>query len=276
MKIIRPGVFLDTFEESFRNNMFAFFFVISTLVIGSIGLALNMDIVTGAIQGVTFFGEELEIPAMTVEEFINEVQAGMAMMISILGVFLALMATSTLFPLMLQKGSVELLLCRPVPRWRLIGARYLGGIAIMAANGIYLMIGVWIVLGLKSGIWNTGFPLSSVLIIVAFTFLYAAVMAVCVVTENAPAGLLAGVTILMFSPVLAAHERITPVFSKELYRTVFRTLYWMFPKVAELIGAARSLIAGTPLEIGTSLWTSVVFTAVCFGVTVIYFSKKDY
>ena len=256
--------------------MFAFFFVISTLIIGSIGLALNMDIVTGAIQGVTFFGEELEIPAMTVEEFINEVQAGMAMMISILGVFLALMATSTLFLLMLQKGSIELLLCRPVPRWRLICARYLGGIAIMAANGFYLITGVWIVLGLKSGIWNTGFPLSSVLIIVAFTFLYAAVMTVCVVTENAPSGLLAGYTILMFSPVLAAHERFTPVFSKEIYRDVYRAVYWMFPKVAELIGAARRLIAGTPLEIGTAIWTSVVFTAVCFGVTVIYFSRRDY
>ena len=84
-------------------------------------------------------------------------------------------------------------------------------------------------------------------------------------------GLLAGYTILMFSPVLAAHERITPVFSKEIYRDVFRTLYWMFPKVAELIGPARSLIVGTPLKIGTALWTSVVFTAVCFGVTVIYF-----
>jgi len=50
----------------------------------------------------------------------------------------------------------------------------------------------------------------------------------------------------------------------------------MFPKIAELIGAARRLIAGTPLEIGTAVWTSVVFTAVCFGVTVIYFSNRDY
>lgn len=276
MKIIRPGVFLDTFEESFRNNMFAFFFVISTLIIGSIGLALNMDIVTGAIQGVTFFGEELGIPSMTVEQFINAVQVGMAMLVSILGVFLGLMATSTLFPLMLQKGSIELLLCRPVPRWRLITARYLGGVAIMAGNAVYLMTGVWVVLGIKSGIWNTGFPLSTILIIIAFTFLFAAVMAVCVVTENGPSGLLAGYTILMFSPVLAAHERITPAFSQEMYREVFRTLYWTFPKVAEMIGAARDLIAGTPLELGTALLTSALFTAACFTITVIYFSKRDY
>jgi hypothetical protein len=106
-------MFLDTFEESFRNNMFLFFFAISSLFIASIALALNMDIVSGAISGVTFFGEELEIPRMTVPQFINAVQAGMA--------------TSTLFPLMIQKGSIELLLCRPVPLWRLMVARFLGG-----------------------------------------------------------------------------------------------------------------------------------------------------
>ena len=149
---LKPGVFLDTFEESFRNNMFLFFFAISSLFIGSIALALNMDIVSGAISGVTFFGEELEIPRMTVPQFINAVQSGMAMMISTIGLFLALMATSTLFPLMTQKGSIELLLCRPVPRWRLMVARFLGGTAIMALNAGYLIAGVWLVLGLKSGI----------------------------------------------------------------------------------------------------------------------------
>ncbi len=101
-------------------------------------------------------------------------------------------------------------------------------------------------------------------------------MTLSVMTENGPVGLLAGYAILMFSPVLAAHERITPAFSKELYREIFRSLYWVLPKVAEMIGAARRLIAGTPLEIGTVLWTSGLFTAGCFLVTLIYFSRRDY
>ena len=63
---------------------------------------------------------------------------------------------------------------------------------------------------------------------------------------------------------------------EELYRNMFRSMYWVFPKVAELIGAVWSLIVGTPLEIGTVLWTSALFTAGCFTVTVIYFARKDY
>ena len=35
--MLRPGIFTDTFAESFRNKMFLFFFVISSFCIGSIG-----------------------------------------------------------------------------------------------------------------------------------------------------------------------------------------------------------------------------------------------
>lgn len=146
----------------------------------------------------------------------------------------------------------------------------------MALNTIYLMVGVWVMLGLKSGIWNTGFPISSIFIVIAFIFLYATVMMFSVITENGPAGLLAGYALLIFSPVLAAHEQITPVFSRELYRQVFRSLYWVMPKVAETIGATRSMISGTPLELGTVLATSTLFAAGSFLATVIYFLKRDY
>jgi ABC-2 type transport system permease protein len=275
--MLKPGVFIDTFQESFRNKMFLFFFVVSSLVIGSIALALNMDIVQGVMQGVTILGNEFELRRqMTVPEFITGVQTGLAMLIATIGLFLALMATSTLFPLMLQKGSIDLLLCRPIPRWRLLTARFLGGATIMAFNATYLIVGVWLVLGVKSGIWTRGFPLSTVFAIFAFVVLFSVVMMVSVMTENGPAGLLAGYTLLMFSPVLAAHEQITPVLSRELYRAVFRTLYWIAPKSAETIGAMRRLINDRPLAVEWVVGTSLAFALACYVITMIYFTRKDY
>ena len=148
--MFKPGIFSDTFQESFRNKMFLFFFIVASLIVGSIGLALNMDVVNGVMHGVTFFGSELRVPAFTVKQWVESFQSGLAMFIGTFGLFMALMATSTLFPLMLQKGSVDLLLCRPIPRWRLITARLAGGASIMAFNAAYLFLGVWTVLGLKS------------------------------------------------------------------------------------------------------------------------------
>jgi len=274
--MFRPGIFLDTFQESFRNKMFLFFFIVASLIVGSIGLALNMDVVNGVMRGVTFFGSELRVPAFSVKQWVESFQAGLAMVIGTFGLFLALMATSTLFPQMLQKGSVDLLLCRPIPRWRLVTARFLGGAAIMAFNAAYLFVGVWAVLGLKAGVWNQGFPISTILAIFSFIVLFSAVMLVSVTTESGPAGLLVAATMLMFSPLLAAHEQITPALSSELYRRVFRSLYWVVPKTAETIGAMRRLITERPLEINWVVGTSFAFALVCYIATVIYFTRKDY
>jgi ABC-type transport system involved in multi-copper enzyme maturation permease subunit len=274
--MFKPGIFSDTFQESFRNKMFLFFFIVSSLIVGAIGLALNMDVVNGVMRGVTFFGSELRVPPFTVKQWVESFQSGLAMFIGTFGLFLALMATSTLFPLMLQKGSIDLLLCRPIPRWRLITARFAGGASIMAFNAAYLFLGVWTVLGLKSSVWNHGFPASTVLAIFAFVVLFSVVMIVSVTTESGPAGLLAATAILMFSPVLAAHEQITPAFSSELYRRIFRMLYWVLPKSAETIGAMRRLIMERPLELNWVVGTSFMFALVCYLATVVYFTRKDY
>jgi ABC-type transport system involved in multi-copper enzyme maturation permease subunit len=274
--MLRPGIFLDTFQESFRNKMFLFFFVASSLVMASIGLALNMDVVNGVMQGVTFLGNEIRVPNLTVERWVETFQGGLAMLIATVGLFLALLATSTLFPTMLQKGSVDLLLCRPIPRWRLITARFLGGASIMAFNAAYLFLGVWAVLGLKSGVWTQGFPLSTALVFFAFVVLFSVVMVVSVITESAPAGLLIAFMLFIFSPLLAAHEQITPAFSRELYRQIFRLLYWIVPKSAETIGAMRRLILERPLDINWVVGSSLAFALACYIVTMVFFTRKDY
>jgi ABC-type transport system involved in multi-copper enzyme maturation permease subunit len=263
--------------------MFLFFFIVSSLIVATIGLTLNMDVVNGALRGVTLFGNQIQVPAMTVRQLVEGLQAGLAMFTGTFGLFLALMATSTLFSSMLQKGSIDLLLCRPIPRWRVISSRFLGGSSIMAFNAVYLFVGVWIVLGLKSGVWNSGFPLASILAVFAFVVLFSVVMHVSVITESGPAGLLLAFMMLIFSPVLAAHEQITPAFSSELYRQIFRSLYWVLPKSAETIGAMRRLILETPfqmfrkpLDLSWVLGTSMLFALVCSVATMVYFTRKDY
>ena len=274
--MLKPGIFVDTFQESFRNKMFLFFILASSLVVGSIGLALNMDVVNGVMQGVTFLGNEIRVPNLTVDRWVETFQGGLAMLIATVGLFLALLATSTLFPTMLQKGSIDLLLCRPIPRWRLMTARFLGGAAIMGFNAAYLFLGVWAVLGLKSGVWTQGFPLSTLLVFFAFVVLFSVVMVVSVITESSPAGLLVAFALFMFSPILAAHEQITPAFSKELYRQIFRLLYWIVPKSAETIGAMRRLIMERPLDINWVVGTSLAFALACYIVTMVCFTRKDY
>src|SRR4030095_3737232 len=103
---------------------FLFFFLVSSLIVGSIGLFLNMDVVNGVMPGVEFLGNEIRVPQFTVQRSGKTLQVGLAMLVATVGLFLALMATSTLFPQMLQKGSIDLLLCRPISRCRSATARF--------------------------------------------------------------------------------------------------------------------------------------------------------
>jgi hypothetical protein len=74
-----------------------------------------------------------------------------------------------------------------------------------------------------------------------------------------------------------------PAFSSELYRQIFRSMYWVLPKPAETIGAMQRLILEAPLEmfrrpldLNWVLGTSALFALVCYLATMIYFSRKDY
>ena len=146
----------------------------------------------------------------------------------------------------------------------------------MAFNALYLFLGVWLVLGLKSGVWTRGFPAATILLVFAFIVLFSVMMTASVVTENGPVGLLIAYVLVVFSPILALHERITPAFSKELYRQVFRLIYWIVPKTAETIGAARRLILDQPLEVGLVVFASAAFALACWAMTIVYFGRKDY
>jgi hypothetical protein len=53
-------------------------------------------------------------------------------------------------------------------------------------------------------------------------------------------------------------------------------MYWLLPKPAETIGAMRSLIMERTLDINWVVGTSAAFCLVCYVITMVYFTRKDY
>src|SRR5690606_20417626 len=70
------------------------------------------------------------------------------------GILLALFATGGLVASLLERGQVDLLLSKPVGRARILGGRLLGVGAVMLALLVYLLGAVWLVMSLKTGVWN--------------------------------------------------------------------------------------------------------------------------
>jgi ABC-type transport system involved in multi-copper enzyme maturation permease subunit len=95
--------------------------------------------------------------------------AGIAMLI-------ATIITAFYIPNMLHKGTVDLLLAKPVRRSSLLIYKYVGGLTFMFLNTLFVVVGIWLALGLRSGLWAPGFLLA----ILTFTFEFAIFYAVSV------------------------------------------------------------------------------------------------
>ena len=95
----------------------------------------------------------------------------------------AVVLTAFFMPNMLRKGTVDLLLVKPIHRFALLLYKYVGGLTFIFLNTAFAMGGVWLVIGLRSGIWAQGFSC----MILVFTFYFAILYAVSALFGGADA-----------------------------------------------------------------------------------------
>ncbi len=69
-------------------------------------------------------------------------------------IFLGILVTSAIVPDMLQPGSLHLLLSKPVSRTLLLISKFVGGCAFVFLCVCQLVIGLWLIAGLRLDIWN--------------------------------------------------------------------------------------------------------------------------
>lgn len=124
--------------------------------------------------------------------------------------------TSFFFPNMLSKGTIDMLLVKPVHRWALVVYKYVGGLTFIFINGAYAIGGMWLVLGLRTGIWPTGCLLLILTMTFFFAILYAISTYVSVVTRSTIASIM--LTLLawvVFFGVGWSHGKINEIRLKE-------------------------------------------------------------
>lgn len=69
-------------------------------------------------------------------------------------IFLGILVTASIIPDMLQPGSLHLLLSKPVSRSLLFLSKFVGGCAFVFVCVTQLIIGLWLISGLRLDVWN--------------------------------------------------------------------------------------------------------------------------
>jgi ABC-type transport system involved in multi-copper enzyme maturation permease subunit len=265
----------DTFREAFARKIFWGLFGLSTVMILFFLFLLKIDIVEGALATVSIFGRSSG-RANDLQKLIRGVYGGIAAYLYVWGMVIAVFASSGLIPSVLEPGRIELLLSKPISRTHILLGRYAGNVLVVSCNIAYLVIGVWLIFGFKTGIWEGRFLITIFTTIFIFAVLLAVVALVGVVFESAALATMITVALMIMSAILAQTNTMMKLLSSEWSRSIWRLLYWVFPKVYDMGNMTLSAIADRSFSGFMPIWSSAFFGAVVLGAALLIFSRRDF
>lgn len=281
---MRPlyGLFLLTARELWAKKIVLGLFVVSSLVLLAITFALNLEVVEGSLEGLRLFGEEPtpdgpaeKTPQLSLTRIVVAVEAIVAGASYWIGILLALFASAGLFSDLQAPGRVELLLAKPIGRVRVLLGHVLGVLVAIAALVVYLMGGTWLIMSLKSGVWNPRFLLSILIVIGMFGVMYAAVLLMSVWTRSTALSLIVAYGLIFVSLVLAGAGEIAPMLGP-VGEPVFWGLYHVLPNFAEVTEVVTALAKGVAVGSWYPLVSSLLFAGVAYALVGYAFVRRDF
>ncbi|MBL1211722.1 MAG: ABC transporter permease subunit [Ignavibacteriae bacterium] len=262
-----------TLREALSRKIFIAFGGISTfilLIFALLFIFLNPEEFTGMVKS----------PGETID-FTKEIAYGLKLLVVAplfgLGIFLSIFSASSFIPNMLEKGNIDLLLSKPLSRHQLIIGKFLGGLAVVALNIAYAVIGFWILVGLKFGVWDADFLLTIFSITFAFASLYSLIILIGIITRSSIlAMMLSYIIFFILSPVLNMRDSINAVVDSSFLKGILDILYYILPKITELGNLTTELCIGEGINQWQPILTSFLFMILTLYGGIFIFSKKDY
>ena len=106
------------------------------------------------------------------------------------GVMIGLVFTAAFVPNMLQKGSLDVLLAKPVRRTTLLVYKFIGGLTYAAITGAIFIGGSWLVISARAGVWNWGYLATYGTLMLFFAVLYSIGVLTAVLSRSTVAAIL--------------------------------------------------------------------------------------
>ena len=217
---------------------------------------------------------------------------------------LGVVITSFFIPNMLRKGTVDLLLTKPIHRSALLVYKYLGGLAFIFLLSTYAVAGIWIALAIRTGFWAPEVLLLIPITTFFFAILYAISAFMAVMTRSSITCILVTCACwLLFAIIGTIAQEMQPETSDQFgnrvvvqedpgtFVRVVTIAKTVSPRTADLNSLNTLILYCTYVtgslsdmqSFGTdaspwweSLLVSSAWIAVFVGLSCLWFSTKDY
>lgn len=268
---------VDTWREALVRYTLLGFLIVSSLFLLVLTFALNLDIVDGSLAAGSLFGKAFDLHGDTpIETVVTTGESAFAAMLYGLGIFLAIFATGSQVPNLVHRGTVDLYLSRPVARTTLLLGRFTGAVTLVLANLAFLCGGVFVIISLKTGVWNARFLLAGGMIALVFLSYLSFMYLIGVLSGSTPLSIMLPYAIYIIAMPLMAHQHIAAAMDSRLAATVVHGLYWLLPKSAELGRDVVQLVMGKGEPSLVAMGTTLAFGAGCLVAALAIFQRKSY
>ncbi|MDD4052519.1 MAG: hypothetical protein PHR28_11565 [candidate division Zixibacteria bacterium] len=261
------AILYDSFLEIKDRKIFYFYWLVAGVIVLVFALlpSLRMngrDILDGNVLG----GEALNgFVAKFLDGFL-----GFAMLLLVFG-------SAGLAPSFLSKGRVELVLSKPIDRWRLLSMKFLGIYLVKAVVLAVVATSVWLTISIRLGMFNWGFFPGLLFACLQFLVIYAIVFFFGVLTNSAAAAIMGYFVIRIGTDLLAGRKAVYPLLSENsLWKTVLDGLYHISPKIGEMSDNIVPIMTGKGITDFYPVWSTMLIAIVFFLATLLSFNRKDY
>jgi ABC-2 type transport system permease protein len=287
----------DACRELFYRRTLLFYFGIVTVTHLLLLLAMQTDAADGVITSIKVFGLSASggggnyrvdnsnpgVMALDAATVARGIESAAAWMLYPMGVILGLFATASLVPRMLEKGSIDLLLSKPVSRPAILISRWLGAYIVAAANMVYLVGGVSLILGFKLGTWHWGFLFSGLMMAAYFGALLGFLVLWGVLMRSTTIGIMMTVLVYFVSlAIRAPHaypgwaDAITSQIGRLISKSIVEVLYHALPRTWEFGVVVTNLLLHRPVDSYMPIVGTMASGLGALAVAVFMFRRTDF
>jgi len=259
------------FREAIAKKIFLGFMVISTLIILAFVFIVNLDSVDGMIA---MFGASGDT---AVKDMVIGFQILVLNFSYLLIITFCLISVSSFIPSMVEKGNIDVLLSKPIPRGAIIIGKFTGGVLLIFVSLLYLIGFVWLILSVKTGYWHIPFLYSVFWLTFSFAAIYSLLIFIGLVTQSSVVSMITGfILAFVVTPVLAVRSELFSFISNDAVRFVIDFFYYILPKPGAIADISAKILEGKEVTSYEPLITTALFTIAMLTISISYFRRRDY
>lgn len=272
----------ETYREAIARKTIVGFFIFSTLIIVIAFFVFQSSTVKDAMTKMQQTNMQGGKPNMATDmikvSVLDIFWTVVSVVLYFMTVCVGIFATTGFITSQMEKGSIDLLLSKPVPRWLYIMGRYIGSITIIFLEVTWFVVGMWCVVSLSTGTWHVAFLESIFFIMLGFAGIYSVVVLISVLSRSSALSIVIGIGLYFISLLISGAkgiEKLVTTESKSTLSYVADVLYYVFPQTSDMSGNMKNAILGNPIE-----WMPVLLivglTTVYISLSVYAFNKKEF